>query len=56
MDLNGKQVLLISPEPWEGLQLSKHDLARALRDQGCTVTFWGPPTKGAFRTDRKSVV
>ncbi len=50
MDLNGKQVLLISPEPWEGLQLSKHDLARALRDQGCTVTFWGPPTKGAFRT------
>ena len=50
MDLNGKHILVISPEPWEGLQLSKHDLARALVEKGNSVVFWGPPQRGAFRT------
>ena len=27
MELRGKHILLISPDPWEGLKASKHHLA-----------------------------
>jgi len=43
MGITGKHVLLVSPEPWEGVQISKHTVARALVKAGNTVCFWGPP-------------
>lgn len=47
MDLRGKHVLLISPEPWEGVKLSKHHLAEALAAHGCHVHFLPPPDPSA---------
>lgn len=47
MKIEGRNVLLISPEAWEGLQLSKHVLANTLVGRGNTVCFWGPPENGA---------
>lgn len=47
MQVKGAHVLLISPDPWHGVQLSKHDVARALHAMGATVVFWEPPVKGA---------
>lgn len=44
MRITGKHVLVISPEPWEGVQISKHAVARALARQDNTVCFWGPPS------------
>jgi glycosyltransferase involved in cell wall biosynthesis len=41
--LRGAHVLLVSPEPWKGIQLSKHDVARALVARGNSVCFLGPP-------------
>ncbi|HEX2616944.1 MAG TPA: hypothetical protein VHL57_05330 [Flavobacteriales bacterium] len=43
MKITGKHVLVISPEPWKGVQISKHVVARALAAQGNTVCFWDPP-------------
>lgn len=43
MELRGRHILLISPEPWEGLHMSKHHFAQALAERGNTVYFCGPP-------------
>lgn len=40
-----KRLLLISPQPWEGMQLSKHHYARALAKQGHRVDFVEPPQR-----------
>ncbi len=44
MELSGKRILLISPQPWDGLHMSKHHLAQALVARGNTVVFLDPPT------------
>lgn len=43
MELRGKRILLISPEPWDGIHMSKHHLAQALAARGNTVVFLDPP-------------
>lgn len=43
MKMTGKHVLVVSPEPWVGVHISKHVLARTLKEAGNTVCFWGPP-------------
>lgn len=43
MELIGKRILLISPEPWEGLHMSKHHLSQALAARGNEVVFLDPP-------------
>lgn len=45
MGITGRNILLISPEPWVGLHMSKHHLAEALAASGNTVSFLGPPVK-----------
>lgn len=45
MLLNGKRILIISPQPWAGLQMSKHHLAIALAARGNYVVFLDPPQK-----------
>ena len=47
MELRGKHVLLISPEPWQGVKNSKHHMAQALADRGNEVCFWGPGDRTA---------
>ncbi|MBL7965037.1 MAG: hypothetical protein JNM31_14480 [Flavobacteriales bacterium] len=49
MELRGKHVLVISPEAWNDVQLSKHHLTRALVARGNNVCFWGPPEKDGPR-------
>jgi len=39
--LKGKHILLISPESWHGLKMSKHHLAEGLVARGNHVCFWG---------------
>lgn len=51
MDLTGKHVLLLSPEPWDNLPLSKHDLAHTLVQRGNSVCFWGPPEHRLMRVN-----
>ncbi|MBK6830976.1 MAG: hypothetical protein IPG92_09690 [Flavobacteriales bacterium] len=46
MELRGKRILLFSPEPWQGLHMSKHHLAQALAKRGNTVYFVDPPLPG----------
>ncbi len=46
MELRGKRILLFSPEPWQGLHMSKHHLAQALAKRGNTVYFVDPPRPG----------
>lgn len=41
--LRGKCILLISPEPWKGLQMSKHHWAEALARRGNRVLWLDPP-------------
>lgn len=40
----GRTVLLISPQPWRGLALSKHHYAVALAEIGAKVFFLNPPS------------
>ncbi|KQZ61815.1 hypothetical protein ASD67_21840 [Sphingopyxis sp. Root1497] len=40
------RILLISPQPWAGLQVSKHHYARELAALGHTVYFVNPPNGG----------
>ncbi len=47
--LRGAHVLLVSPEPWKGIQLSKHDVARALVARGNSVCFLGPPRSRSLK-------
>lgn len=57
MVITGKHVLVISPEPWEGVQISKHALAHALVKAGNRVCFWGPPRaqRGMHLTEDQGV-
>ena len=54
MELRGKRILLFSPEPWEGLHMSKHHLSQALAARGNSVFFVDPPLPGnaAFTNER----
>lgn len=45
----GQTVLLISPQSWEGLTLSKHHYAVALSEAGAHVFFLNPPSGAALR-------
>lgn len=46
------RILIISPQPWEGLQLSKHHYARALSKMGHDVWFLNPPTKWTLKAQK----
>jgi glycosyltransferase involved in cell wall biosynthesis len=46
MRIRERRILLISPQPWQGLHMSKHHLARALSERGNQVVFLDPPTPG----------
>lgn len=54
MELRGKRILLFSPEPWEGLHMSKHHLSQALAARGNAVFFVDPPLPGnaGFTSER----
>lgn len=45
--LQGMNILLISPEDWEHIHVSKHHYASALAERGNNVFFLGPPS-GAY--------
>lgn len=47
MQLKGKRILIISPQAWEGLHMSKHHLAQALAERGNTVVYLDPPRSDA---------
>jgi hypothetical protein len=59
MDLHYKNILIISPEGWRGLHMSKHHVAQGLVARGNQVFWWGPvrphsevvppPEKGGVR-------
>lgn len=44
MDLRGKNILLISPEPWNHVFVSKHHYAIHLANRGSLVFFLNPPS------------
>jgi hypothetical protein len=44
LNSNKSQILIISPEPWDGLFVSKHHYAITLTQLGCEVYFLNPPT------------
>ncbi|MBK7384378.1 MAG: hypothetical protein IPI81_13780 [Flavobacteriales bacterium] len=58
MELRGKRILLFSPEPWEGLHMSKHHLSQALAARGNSVYFLDPPRPGntGFSSEEKNGV
>lgn len=43
MELRNKKILLVSPEPWDHIFVSKHHYAVHLGQQGNQVVFLGPP-------------
>jgi len=45
----GRRVLLISPQAWNGLTLSKHHYAIELAKHGSEVFFLNPPSTSGFR-------
>jgi glycosyltransferase involved in cell wall biosynthesis len=47
--LTGQRVLLISPQPWDHIGLSKHHYARELARQGNEVCFLDPPAADVKR-------
>lgn len=51
MKLNGKHILLISPEPWEGLHMSKHHLSQGLVKRGNSVVFLDPPSNAPLQVE-----
>ncbi|MFB6257753.1 MAG: hypothetical protein ABEH38_03590, partial [Flavobacteriales bacterium] len=44
--LKGKRILLISPEPWDHIAVSKHHYAQKLAERDNEVFFLGPPEEG----------
>ncbi len=42
MELRDKHILIVSPEGWRGLNMSKHHVAQGLLARGNRVCFWGP--------------
>lgn len=53
MNLKNKNILLISPEPWEHIFVSKHHYATHLGGRGNNVYFLNPPTT-TFRIEETS--
>ena len=49
MTLSDKNILLISPEPWDHIHVSKHHYAIHMAEKGNRVFFLNPP-KGQFET------
>jgi glycosyltransferase involved in cell wall biosynthesis len=45
LKLQNKNILLISPEPWDHIFVSKHHYATHLADRGNQVFFLNPPSK-----------
>lgn len=45
MEIKGKNILLISPEPWNHIFVSKHHYATHLGKRGNKVFFLNPPSK-----------
>lgn len=41
---SGKTVLIVSPQSWDHIRISKHNYAIALAQQGTKVVFMNPPT------------
>ncbi|MFM7182755.1 MAG: hypothetical protein ACKO2G_14995 [Verrucomicrobiales bacterium] len=41
-----RNILILSPEEWDFIQISKHHYARAAADSGCQVYFLDPPVHG----------
>ncbi len=48
MELVNKSILLISPEPWDHIFVSKHHYAVYLAKKGNRVFFLNPPSKTSF--------
>lgn len=44
MGLSGKKILIISPQAWDKVRVSKHHYAISLAENGNTVYFLDPPT------------
>jgi hypothetical protein len=44
--LEGLHILVISPEPWHGLHMSKHHVSQGLVARGNKVIFWERPLPG----------
>ncbi len=57
IQLNNKNILLISPEPWNHIFVSKHHYATHLGERGNKVCFLNPPSdkKTIEETDFKNV-
>ncbi|WP_258103984.1 glycosyltransferase [Marinoscillum sp. MHG1-6] len=55
MQPNGKNILLISPEPWDHIFVSKHHYARVLAERGNHVVFANPP-KGNWKLSESEYV
>ncbi len=45
--LQGLHILVISPEPWKGLHMSKHHVSQGLVARGNRVVFWAPSPSDA---------
>ncbi|MEJ7760038.1 MAG: hypothetical protein WKF55_10675 [Gemmatimonadaceae bacterium] len=46
---SGRSILMISPQAWNGLKLSKHHYAVELANSGSEVFFLNPPSQSGFR-------
>lgn len=57
MRLQNKNILLISPEPWDHIFVSKHHYAIHLAERGNRVFFLNPPKRfdGVSETDHENV-
>ena len=49
--LKGQRILVVSPQPWNHIALSKHHYASELARRGNDVFFLGPPDAGSLRTE-----
>lgn len=58
MELRSKRIVLFSPEPWDGLHMSKHHVSQALVARGNEVVFVDPPAdvSSALETVRRGDV
>ncbi|MBR9832563.1 glycosyltransferase family 1 protein [bacterium] len=55
MKLVGKRILIVSPQVWEGLKVSKHHYAEELAQRGNQVFFLEPPAYGNRSVQIKKV-
>lgn len=49
--LTGQRILVVSPQRWNHIALSKHHYASELARRGNDVFFLGPPEAGSLRTE-----